>query len=33
MGKEDIKISLFADDLIVYLSDPKNQIPPENSSR
>jgi hypothetical protein len=24
MGKEDVKISLFADDMIVYLSDPKN---------
>ena len=24
IGKEEIKISLFADDLIVYISDPKN---------
>ncbi|KAL6033132.1 hypothetical protein STEG23_009653 [Scotinomys teguina] len=24
MGKEEVKISLFADDMIVYLSDPKN---------
>ena len=23
-GKEEVKISLFADDMIVYLSDPKN---------
>ena len=23
-GKEEIKISLFADDMIVYISDPKN---------
>jgi hypothetical protein len=23
-GKEEIKISLFADDIIVYISDPKN---------
>ena len=23
-GKEDVKISLFTDDLIVYFSDPKN---------
>jgi hypothetical protein len=23
IGKEEIKISLFADDMIVYLSDPK----------
>ena len=22
-GKEEVKISLFADDMIVYLSDPK----------
>jgi hypothetical protein len=29
IGKEEIKISLFADDMIVYLSDPN--IPPENS--
>jgi hypothetical protein len=28
-GKADVKISLFADDMIVYLSYPK--IPPENS--
>jgi hypothetical protein len=27
--KEEVKISLFADDMIVYLSNPK--IPPENS--
>jgi hypothetical protein len=24
IGKEEVKISLFADDLIVYISDPKN---------
>jgi hypothetical protein len=24
LGKEGVKISLFADDMIVYLSDPKN---------
>ena len=24
MGKEEVKISLFADDMIVYISDPKN---------
>ena len=24
VGKEDVKISLFADDMIVYISDPKN---------
>jgi hypothetical protein len=24
IGKEEIKISLFADDMIVYISDPKN---------
>jgi hypothetical protein len=29
IGKEEVKISLFADDIIVYVSDPK--IPPENS--
>jgi hypothetical protein len=29
IGKEEIKISLFADDMIVYLSYSK--IPPENS--
>ena len=29
IGKEEVKISLFADDIIIYLSDPK--IPPENS--
>ena len=23
-GKEEVKLSLFADDVIVYLSDPKN---------
>ena len=28
IGKEEIKLSLFADDMIVYLSDPKT--PPEN---
>jgi hypothetical protein len=27
--KEEVKISLFADDMIIYLSDPK--IQPENS--
>ena len=25
-GKEKVKLSLFADDMIVYLSDPKNSI-------
>jgi hypothetical protein len=25
-GKEEIKISLFADDITLYLSDPKNSI-------
>ena len=29
IGKEEVKISLFADDMIVYISDPK--ILPENS--
>jgi hypothetical protein len=29
IGKEVVKISLFADDMIVYIIDPK--IPPENS--
>jgi hypothetical protein len=29
IGKEEVKISLFADDMIVYISDLK--IPPENS--
>jgi hypothetical protein len=24
MGKEEFKISLFADDMIVYINDPKN---------
>jgi hypothetical protein len=24
IGKEEVKISLFADDMIVYVSDPKN---------
>jgi hypothetical protein len=24
IGKEEVKISLFTDDMIVYLSDPKN---------
>jgi hypothetical protein len=28
IGKEEVKISLFSDDMIVYLSYPK--IPPEN---
>jgi hypothetical protein len=26
IGKEGVKISLFADDMIVYISDPKNSI-------
>jgi hypothetical protein len=26
LGKEDVKLSLFADDMVVYLSDPKNPI-------
>jgi hypothetical protein len=29
IGKEEVKISLFAHDMIVYLCDPKT--PPENS--
>jgi hypothetical protein len=29
IGKEELKISLFADDMIVYISDPK--IPSENT--
>jgi hypothetical protein len=24
IGKEEVKISLFADDMILYISDPKN---------
>ena len=24
MGKEDIKLSLFADDMILYIENPKN---------
>ena len=24
IGKDEVKISLFADDMIVYISDPKN---------
>jgi hypothetical protein len=24
IGKEEVKLSLFADDMIVYLTDPKN---------
>jgi hypothetical protein len=24
IGKEEVKISLFADDMIVYISEPKN---------
>ena len=24
IGKEEVKLSLFADDMIIYLSDPKN---------
>ncbi len=30
IGKEEIKVSLFADDKIVYISEPK--ISPENFS-
>jgi hypothetical protein len=26
VGKEEVKISLFSDDMIVYISDPKNSI-------
>jgi hypothetical protein len=26
IGKETVKISLFADDMILYLKDPKNSI-------
>jgi hypothetical protein len=29
IGKKEVKVSLFADDMIVYMSDAKN--PPENS--
>jgi hypothetical protein len=29
IGKKEVKISLFADDMIEYIIDPK--IPPENS--
>jgi hypothetical protein len=29
IGKEEVKISLFAHDVIVYISNPK--VPPENS--
>ena len=28
IGKEELKLSLFADDMIIYLEDPKT--PPEN---
>jgi hypothetical protein len=31
IGKEEVKISLFADDIIVYISDPPKKIPQENS--
>jgi hypothetical protein len=24
IGKEEVKVSLFAEDIIVYISDPKN---------
>ena len=24
IGKEEVKLSLFADDMIIYMSDPKN---------
>jgi hypothetical protein len=24
IGKEEVKVSLFADDMIIYISDPKN---------
>ena len=26
IGKEELKLSLFADDMILYLEDPKNSI-------
>jgi hypothetical protein len=29
IGEEEVKISVYGDDMIVYLRDPK--IPPENS--
>jgi hypothetical protein len=29
IGKKEVKLSLFADDMVIYLSDSK--IPPENS--
>jgi hypothetical protein len=27
IGKESVKISLFADDMILYLKDPRNSAP------
>jgi hypothetical protein len=27
LGKETVKVSLFADDMILYLKDPKNSTP------
>ena len=30
IGKEELKLSLFADDMIVYISDPKNSTKKEN---
>ena len=27
MGKEEVKLSLFADDMIVYIENPKDSTP------
>ena len=27
MGKEDVKMFLFADDVVVYINDPKKIVP------
>jgi hypothetical protein len=31
IGKEIVKISLFADDMILYLKDQKRKTPPKDS--
>jgi hypothetical protein len=31
MGKETVKISLFADNMILYLKDPKNSTPKQTT--